>query len=70
MIELEDIRQSFNKITGKDVRESNKSKIHEGLYSIKIFNDRIAHYLEDGNNHIKSVRDTIGTIDRILVKPI
>ena len=73
MIELEDIRQSVIKITGKyskDSNDNNKSKIHEGLYSIKIFNDRLATFLEEENSHLKSARDTMNAIDRILIKPI
>ena len=45
-------------------------KIARGMQEIKMLNNNIATFLEQENGHIKNMKETITTIDRILVQPI
>ena len=64
------IRESLKKISGRDVVAENQDKIASGMHEMRAFNDRIAEFLEHENSHIRTMKDTMQTVDRILIKPI
>ena len=60
----------MKKISGKDMVGDRHDKIARGMQEIKMLNNNIATFLEQENGHIKNMKETITTIDRILVQPI
>lgn len=71
MYQLKIIREALFKSIGKEPKDvSNFSLVHDGITSINYFNDDVKSFLEQEKNHIRAVRDTLSSLDKMLVKPV
>lgn len=58
-------------MAGKDVKETKDiNKFKEGIGHTNECNEKILSFLEKESDHITSVRDTLSSLNRILVKPV